>query len=87
MNVKRKGSVSVMTDATKYTERLVTMIECPTCHNPIRASRPHDCKKDVIHNQCDICFKLFSTAIGFHRHYPQCVQKEIDRNNQPSREA
>lgn len=30
---------------------------------------------EVEHNQCDICLKKFQTAIGFHRHYPNCVDK------------
>jgi len=30
----------------------------------------------VNHNQCDICLKQFPTALGFHRHYIQCLASE-----------
>lgn len=32
--------------------------------------------KTYVHNQCDKCHKIFRTALGFHRHYIQCLEKE-----------
>jgi hypothetical protein len=33
--------------------------------------------KPNAHNQCDICGKKFNTALGFHRHYPLCLERGI----------
>lgn len=33
----------------------------------------------VQHNQCDLCLKQFRTALGFHRHYPKCLEE--NKNN------
>lgn len=32
-------------------------------------------KKIIEHNQCDLCYKKFKTALGFHQHYPECVSR------------
>ena len=31
-----------------------------------------------IHNKCDICGKQLPTALGFHRHYVQCLAKKYN---------
>jgi len=35
-------------------------------------------KRQAKHNQCDICFKQFDTALGFHHHYPSCLDKKFE---------
>lgn len=39
----KKHSKIITDDKT----RLVTIIQCPKCGEPIRASRPHDCNKQM----------------------------------------
>lgn len=33
-------------------------------------------EKNVHHNQCEICLKKYRTALGFHKHYPKCLEKK-----------